>query len=289
MRNKVTRTTFIPYTETELKNEVWKPYAHNGITTEVMVSNLGRILVNGIQPAMSITKDGYIRTYSKYQERLHRYVALTFIPNPENKETVNHIDGNKANNRISNLEWSTRKENTIHAVDNDQWSNKRNVTLVNIKTNEKIYFKSLARAAKYLCISPTTLLPKIKYSSDYPLFGTYIISLDKDEIVRPLLDSGRSPIKIWCYDIVTNKQTVYNSISECVYELAIPIATLHKYLDTEKWIFGYYFTKEKPEKIEKPELTLADVKRIMLSRCKQKYIRVCNKQDKINNKICVKD
>lgn len=289
MRNKVTRTIFIPYTETELKNEVWKPYVHNGTATEVMVSNLGRILVNGIQPAMSITKDGYIRTYSKYQERLHRYVALTFIPNPENKETVNHIDGNKANNRISNLEWSTRKENTNHAVINGQWSNKRNVTLTNIKTNEIVYFKSLARAARYLDISPTSLLPKIKYSKEYPLFGKYVISLDKDEVLKPLLDSGRPPITIWCYDIMSNKQTEFNSISECVYELAIPIATLHKYIDTEKWVFGYYFTREKPEKIEKPVLTLTDIKRITLSRCKQKYIRVCNKPDKINNKICVKD
>lgn len=290
MRNVVSKTVFIPYTETELKNEVWKRYLHNGVETEVMVSNLGRILVNGIQPALRVTRDGYIRAFAKYQERLHRYVAITFIPNPENKETVNHIDGNKANNRVSNLEWSTRKENTNHAVVNDQWSNKRNVTLVDIKTNEITYFKSLARAARYLDISPTSLLPKIKYSKEYPLFGKYVISLDKDEVLKPLLDSGRPPIKIWCYDIISNKQMEFNSISECVYELAIPIATLHKYIDTEKWVFGYYFTREKPDKIEKPVLTLTDIKRIMLSRSRQKYIRVCKKHEKrTDNKICIKD
>ena len=73
----------------------------------------GRILAGGKD------KDGYRQVILSYKGKrkgikVHRLIALTFIPNPDNKPMVNHIDGNKTNNCVSNLEWVTNQENQAH-------------------------------------------------------------------------------------------------------------------------------------------------------------------------------
>jgi hypothetical protein len=68
---------------------------------------------------------GVLKNGKRKNLRIHRSVAVIFIPNPENKPQVNHIDGVKTNNRIDNLEWNTASENIIHAHANGLCNKKK--------------------------------------------------------------------------------------------------------------------------------------------------------------------
>ena len=91
-------------------------------TTGFWVSNDGKevYLDNSKEKALKLYKTGMGYYQVSHQQELfyvHRIVAGAFIPNPMSKPFVNHIDGNKLNNDISNLEWVTASENTQHAYE----------------------------------------------------------------------------------------------------------------------------------------------------------------------------
>ena len=88
---------------------------------------------------VSLTKNGKQRGHF-----VHRLIAEAFIPNPEHKEQVNHIDGVKTNNNIDNLEWNTCQENIIHSHKMGLCSTERKVRIV--ETGE--VFDSLTACAK---------------------------------------------------------------------------------------------------------------------------------------------
>ena len=106
--------------------EEWKELKES--QGKYLISNYGRVksLKSGREKILKTRKthDGYLRYSLSFQGkaktmRAHRLVAEYFIDNPFNKPTVNHIDGNKENNRVDNLEWSTLKEQMQHAYSNN--------------------------------------------------------------------------------------------------------------------------------------------------------------------------
>jgi|SRR5690606_20633361 len=161
--------------------EIWKDII--GFEDDYEISNLGSLrskdryvkhykgglrLYKGSTKNIRVNRYGYCRCNLKkdgvrYDFVIHRLVAEAFLPNPENKPQVNHKDGNKENNRLENLEWSTASENIVHAVKS---------RLINTKLTDKeakeVYNSDLSyrKLAKFFGVS-NSIVYRIKNNIAY--------------------------------------------------------------------------------------------------------------------------
>lgn len=104
-----------------MKKELWKPI--KGYESKYQVSTLGRIRNIRLSKILSGGTDRY-KSVTLYRHSIqktfpiHKIVVESFIGKRKQNEEVNHIDGNKWNNAVSNLEYTTRQKNIIHAYKN---------------------------------------------------------------------------------------------------------------------------------------------------------------------------
>lgn len=135
---------------------MWKKFIFDNEITDYSISDKGEVRKDSKNYILSQSnQQGYkfvtlLISGKQKRMRVHRLVALTFLNNPENKPYVNHIDGNKANNKVENLEWVTPSENIQHAVQMGVMGNHRKKSVVQYNLNGELLaiFESATEAER---------------------------------------------------------------------------------------------------------------------------------------------
>lgn len=152
-----------------MSEEIWKDI--KGYETKYAISNLGNVFSKYLGRNMKayINDDGYkkIQIYISRTRSItgfiHRLVASTFIPNPDNNPIVNHKDSNRKNNNTDNLEWVTSSENALHSYTNTE-RNFKGIAVIKLDENnqEMERFNTLMEVSKSIDQPYTSCSKEIK-------------------------------------------------------------------------------------------------------------------------------
>ena len=151
--------------------------------------------------------------------KVHRLVAEAFIPNPNNKEQINHIDGNKLNNNVNNLEWNTRIENMNHARINGLCGNNTDSNYILLKDND-----GKTKLANIININSGKILKTFDNNNvNYELINTINKNYPLNKKLNSFIRCAKyNPIAI--YDDSMNLLAIYTNISSMVKNTSIPEA-----------------------------------------------------------------
>lgn len=185
------------------------------------------------------------------REYVHRLVALAFIPNPENKPYVNHLDGDPANNCESNLEWSTAQENAEHAYRTGLRNDNIEIKIKDHETGEYIECYSLQNAATVINIDAGVISRYLKSSRDGLLNNRYMLGyIDEDwtELLKVKVGDHKrgTPRAVKATNIDTKQVIIFTSMVAACELFSIPkhkvFTALNgaKKLPIQGWSFEYY-------------------------------------------------
>ncbi len=157
-------------------NEIWKIIPNDIVNNDnFSVSNFGRIKNNnGIILLNDNPISGYYRIrINEKKYLLHRLIALTFLDNPHNKEFVNHIDGNKLNNNLENLEWATCLENNMHKINIGLSNCTKEIIQYDLDMNRINNFMSIVECSRALNIGVTSISNQCRGEKKTPTKGYF--------------------------------------------------------------------------------------------------------------------
>lgn len=239
-------------------SELWKiieGYPNYSVSSYGRVRNNKRLdYKSGGILANRLNMYGYVEVCLYHNEayvfrRVHRLVAKAFVLGESAEHNqVNHLDGDKTNNRASNLEWCTPLENTQHSAVTGLRTTSTVVSVTDHganaggNTDRTGVYPSISELARTIGIKHDTIIPYIKYSNEYPFMGRYTITIDDYN----LSNSNSLGKKIYVYDLLSSAPsncTIYKGANAAAFSTGIKsLSDLNKFGCVN--IAGYVIAKD---------------------------------------------
>lgn len=265
------------------EEEIWKPhpeYAGIEVSTLGNVRTLDKLISSekytrffkGRVLKQSNSSNGYLQVKilidgKQITKRVHRLVAQTFIPNPDNLPQVNHRDCNRKNNNVENLEFCTASYNQKYREKHGV-SSRQPVFAVNLSTLEVSHFRSQNEAGRALGVNVgninSVIKGEIKQTHGYwfKKDNGNSIEIDKDKI-KSIVDGMPFRGGVFAVNLITSEVSRFNSQREAGITLGVSHGNINKVIEGRmKQTGGYWFTNDDDKANDAIKRKLHDIKKI---------------------------